>query len=168
MGSYLFLFVLAAFMPQPSNNISQAYNPEINPAIPMFSNCNFSATLNIFTTIVPHSIKAINKRTSVFGKIEIEQKGAKMWAPQMAQKMSHCPPNHSYSLFDNSLLKMSKEARYNNYRILEIAIALRSVIIYDRFAIWPHNQPQTGAEQPEFPLFKSRKNKAVCSKNNHK
>ena len=53
----------------------------------------------------------------------------------MAQKMSHCPPNHSYSLFDNSLLKMSKEARYNNYRILEIAIALRAVIIYDRFAI---------------------------------
>ena len=28
----------------------------------------------------------------VFGKIEIEQKGAKMWAPQMAQKMSHCHP----------------------------------------------------------------------------
>ena len=64
MGSYLFLFALAAFMPQPINNISQAHNPAINPVVPMLSNCNFSATLNIFTTIVPHSIKASNKRTS--------------------------------------------------------------------------------------------------------
>ena len=59
MGSYLFLFALAAFMPQPINNISQAHNPAINPVVPMLSNCNFSATLNIFTTIVPHKILVI-------------------------------------------------------------------------------------------------------------